>query len=64
MKAGGRLEAAAPGFHQQASQGEAATGLIRAQTGPVAVLDGGSGCGIQSLCSLIVVIAANLVSNS
>ena len=44
------------GFHQQAGHREAAAGLVGAETGPVAALDGGGGRGIQAPRSLVVVI--------
>src|SRR5262249_42257936 len=50
------LQATAYRFQQQASYSPASTGLMGAQTGPVAMLDGSGSRGIQAPRSFVVVI--------
>src|SRR5262245_12792508 len=50
------LQATASRFQQQTSYSRASTGLMGAQTGPVAMLDGSSSYSIQTPRSFVVVI--------
>src|SRR4249919_3765604 len=54
------LQATAFGLDQQARHSEGATGAVRTQTGPVAVLDRGSGVGIKPLSDRIRVIVGQI----
>src|SRR5262245_39790920 len=50
------LQAPASRFQQQTSYSRTSTGLMGAQTGPVAMLDGSSSRGIQASRSFVVVV--------